>query len=323
LPILPSELGQTHKTEVNEVEIKNREKRKGRFTSDTENTNVKLQKDCFDELTNNVTIFGTCQSLEKQYLRLTSIPDPSQVRPESVLKLSLKMLKDKWKNKQADYNYISEQFRSIRQDMTIQHIKNDFTVKVYETHARIALESLDLDQFNQCQTALISLYSSGLKGSNVEFLAYRIIYTILQGIKYDMENLLRDVKSMGEDLGKKMEVCHALKVMKAINTNNYFEFFNLYKIAPNMASFLIEPFLPRLRIKALQVAASGYFTEASLKFLSDKLAFESCDIFLKFLEENSVVLSKDKTKILFKESTSALNNCKLLTAMQVKISNIY
>jgi hypothetical protein len=44
-----------------------------------------------EELTKNTIIIGTCQELEKQYLRLTTIPDPSQVRPESVLKKSLKI----------------------------------------------------------------------------------------------------------------------------------------------------------------------------------------------------------------------------------------
>jgi len=53
--------------------------------------------------------------LEKQYLRLTTMPDPNQIRPESVLKKSLKMLKKRWKSNNADYNYINEQFRSIRQ----------------------------------------------------------------------------------------------------------------------------------------------------------------------------------------------------------------
>ena len=36
--------------------------------------------------------------LEKQYLRLTSLPDPATVRPEKILKQSLKMLLNKWKN---------------------------------------------------------------------------------------------------------------------------------------------------------------------------------------------------------------------------------
>ncbi len=60
-------------------------------------------------------IKGECTDLEKSYLRLTSEPDPSQVRPEKVLKNSLKMLLNKWKEGSAKYNYISEQFRSIRQ----------------------------------------------------------------------------------------------------------------------------------------------------------------------------------------------------------------
>jgi hypothetical protein len=161
------------------------------------------------------------------------------------------MLKQKWKGKQADYNYISEQFRSIRQDMTIQNLQNDFTVKVYETHARIALESHDIAQFNQCQTQLIDLYEAGQKGNDIEFLAYRIIYLALQGIRYDMEDLLKNLNK------SKFEISHAVKVYKSLNEYHYFEFFKLYKVAPNMASYLIEPFLPKFRMKALHVIAIG------------------------------------------------------------------
>jgi SAC3/GANP/Nin1/mts3/eIF-3 p25 family. len=53
--------------------------------------------------------------LEKPYLRLTKEPDPSTIRPEPILKKSLKMLLDKWAKKEASYAYIAEQFRSIRQ----------------------------------------------------------------------------------------------------------------------------------------------------------------------------------------------------------------
>lgn len=184
------------------------------------------------------------------------MPNPNQIRPEHILKKSLPLLKNKWKNKEKDYNYINEQFRSIRQDMTIQRIQNEFTVKVYETHARIALESMDTDQFNQCQTKLIELYNLGFKGHEIEFFAYRIIYLALYNVKYDKENILREVKQDSKLKGK-IEIEHALKVLKALNDSNYFLFFKLYKTTPNMGSYLIEPFLPIFRIDALKIMAVG------------------------------------------------------------------
>jgi hypothetical protein len=72
-----------------------------------------------NEMAKHLTIKGTCTVVEKVYYRLTSAPDPADVRPEPVLKQALKMLKSKWEEKKAEFKYIDDQFRSLRQDLTI------------------------------------------------------------------------------------------------------------------------------------------------------------------------------------------------------------
>jgi hypothetical protein len=53
------------------------------------------------------------------------------------------MVQSKWKSS-GDYRYVSEQLKSIRQDLGIQHIKNEFTMEVYQFNARLAIETVQL-----------------------------------------------------------------------------------------------------------------------------------------------------------------------------------
>ena len=193
---------------------------------------------------------GTCTDLEKPYFRLGADPNPAKVRPEHILKKSLKMLKNKWSKNEAPYRYMEEQFKSIRQDMTVQRIHSNFIVDVYETHARVAVEASDIDQFNQCQTALVPLYESGLKGCAVEFKAYRILYAAFTSMYHDDMNLLAGLSSeeQEDDL-----VRFAVNLRKAYINDDYLSFFKLYRSAPAMMPHITDCFLDMIRLKFLKV----------------------------------------------------------------------
>ena len=63
-------------------------------------------------------------------------------------------------------------------------IQNEFTIEVYETHARIALRNKDREEFNQCQSQLKNLYILNEKNRlaedhSAEFVGYRLLYNML------------------------------------------------------------------------------------------------------------------------------------------------
>ncbi|KAL1888830.1 hypothetical protein Sste5346_009308 [Sporothrix stenoceras] len=216
-------------------------------------------------------VVGTSEKLEKSYLRLTSAPNPALVRPERVLRQSLDLLKKKWRQ-HGDYGYICDQFKAVRQDLTVQRIRNDFTVLVYEIHARIALEKGDLGEYNQCQTQLMALYRQGLKGNPIEFKAYRVLYFIHTANQAALNNAMADLTAAEK---KEEPIRHALQVRSALALGNYHRFFQLYLATPNMGAYLMDMFANRERLVAMCNICRAYKPDVRLRFITEELGFES------------------------------------------------
>lgn len=173
-----------------------------------------------------------------------------------------------------EYFYLEDQYKGIRQDCTIQHIRSDFTVRVYEAHARAALRYGDLGEFNQCQTQLITLYADGFPGSVSEFHAYRLLYGTVNASKGLSTEIQRALSATTAGLKAAPEVAHALQVREAVFSGNFFRFFELFKLAPNLGKSLLGEVLELVRFETVRRGISAYRPTVQLLFLAKSLLFE-------------------------------------------------
>lgn len=260
------------------------------------------------------TVIGTSTSLEKNYLRLTTEPNPIYVRPYERLKLSMNYVLSKY-DSSKNYSYIINQFKSIRQDLTVQHIKGDFTINVYETNGRISLENNDLGEFNQCQSQLKVLYyqqrreSKQLKfiGSEVEFLIYRLIYMIMTSNLGEIYKLKLTLATKYKDFIRTPREDHLFEFINrlfelndSILSINYIDFFKIiqFNIDLPLAFQLINNYITnKLRVKALGTISKSYRT-ITAEFIIDQLKFANIVNFVKFLTEYGLFnfLIKDATE---------------------------
>lgn len=205
---------------------------------------------------------------------------------------TLALLRSKWAA-ERDYKYICDQFKSLRQDLTIQHIRDLFTVEVYETHALWALEVGDLSEYNQCQTQLIQLYEKPEHRKNyLEFVCYRLLYYLVTSNQTALVNMMGKL-SVGDR--KQPEVTYVTAgIRPALLGNDYVKFFKIWNKAPFKAQFLTAALLPHMRFRALEIIAKAYRpSKYPLDELQQLLQFENRDELLMFICKRGAVLTAD------------------------------
>jgi hypothetical protein len=273
-------------------------------------------------------LVGTNQSLVKPYLRLTTFPRVQDVRPLDVLCKSLQLIKRRY-IKDEDFEWANEQLKSVRQDITVQGIRNEFVLDVYETHARILLEHGDLNEFNQCQTMIHTLTTgseyttseddefkpnkfsqdsstvlSQSKLSKDEFTGYRLLYALVQKSWTDLAKGmadLRDIPRSKSDLAAQEKDSamtagsrHAVLVIKAVTHNDYHAFFRLYDSAPHLSAYLMDFLVKRMRDSAYLCIIAAYRPTVSVEHFREALHFIGLEETREFLRDHGAKFAQQE-----------------------------
>ncbi|GAM26094.1 hypothetical protein SAMD00019534_092690 [Acytostelium subglobosum LB1] len=188
-------------------------------------------------------IVGTCSEYEKKYLRLTTKPEASKIRPQSILEKWFPLLIRKYKMNK-NYDYTVDQLKSIRQDLVVQHIRNAFTLEVYESNAIISLENNDFQEFGQCITQIKELYSGPTSLDSkfkYEFISYDILFTLL----YNQEDLHPLLSEIDPEILSNEIVHHSFKryfLDKLLST----------RVRDNILAAMVKSYKPHIRFSFLE-----------------------------------------------------------------------
>lgn len=265
-------------------------------------------------------LVGLNSNLEKPYLRLTTFADPNHVRPLPVLIKALAHIKNQYLLKE-DFEWANDQLKSVRQDLTVQRIRNPFVLEVYETHARMLLEQGDLNEFNQCQTVIRALCGhvetgwDGVKSGTDEqgkgeqplrqrkecadeFGGYALLYSLVRNSWLELnQTLQQQQEQQNERANNKQDYegvqsssyQHALCVVRAVLEDDSVAFFRLYAVAPHMSAYLMDFLVSRVRKASYLRAIASYRPNIGTEQFREWLRFDDLEQTRQFLKHQGAV----------------------------------
>lgn len=167
-----------------------------------------------EDTTIDVEIKGTCLVLEKSYFRLTVKAIPEEIRPQRVLQAALDRLVTLYPAGQITCDYVMDQGKAMRQDVTVQGIRTLLAVAVYEMVGRVALVMGDFSELILCLTQLHTiLYPCNVSGGcQPEFVAYSLLHQSVHAHQGMHKALLHSMQEITPELAATVPVAHALEV---------------------------------------------------------------------------------------------------------------
>lgn len=187
----------------------------------------------------------------KKFCRTISTNEPSDLRPLPVLEDTLKYLLSLVDNSDHPFevvrDFVFDRMRSIRQDLSIQHMSNDRAIRMYEEMVKFHVIShyklrrfspsphtsssqfLNMEQLMKALTSLFSLYDSNrddklTHANEAKFCSFYILLHIDSSNKSKGESLALWFRNVPSLIMKSKEVSFSRRLLRAFRMGNYKQF---------------------------------------------------------------------------------------------------
>lgn len=243
------------------------------------------------------------------------VPLPEDVRPPRALKRTLAYLfyeimdkADSAESLVEAQKFVRDRTRAIRQDLSIQDIRDSDAVEINEQIARfhIAIDNelrgkvdkaeydpfQNTEQLRKVLLTLLELYEDGYTGANEgEMRAYHILSHL-----ENPDSFHRSVS------GNFPEVRLAVKLAVSYHSGNYTGYFMLMQDAPFLMACLANLHADHLRRKAIQIISKSYSQELSVERFSDALCFETTSQAISYLHSLKISVLDGVVAIKYDEA---------------------
>ncbi|XP_020292247.1 uncharacterized protein LOC109858934 [Pseudomyrmex gracilis] len=240
----------------------------------------------------------------KQYSRSSADqeePMPHELRPVKSLKMTMSYLlheivdlcEDESANLAEWYHFLWDRTRGIRKDITQQELCCVDSVELIEQCARFHIvcserlcaedssvfdKKINSENLTKCLQTLKYMYNDlRVKGitceNEAEFRAYVVLLNLNNG------NFLYDLQQLPRSVQNSPEVQFAIKVYFALDSNNYYKFFQLVRETTYLNACILLRYFNQIRLKAFRVIIKAYCRSTQTAFplyeLIDILGFEN------------------------------------------------
>ncbi|XP_012151439.1 RRM_XMAS2 and SAC3_GANP domain-containing protein xmas [Megachile rotundata] len=265
----------------------------------------------------------------KQYSRSSADqeePMAHELRPVKSLKMTMSYLlheianlcDQQGTNLAEWYHFLWDRTRGIRKDITQQELCCTDSVELVEQCARFHIvcserlcaeeasvfdKRINSDNLTKCLQSLKYMYHDlrvkGISCKNEpEFRTYIILLNLNNG------NFMWDLQRLPRNIQKSPEVHFALEIYFALESSNYYKFFNLVKRTTYLNACILLRYFSQVRLKALALLVKAYCRTASITAayplyeLIDILCFENENEAICFCEQVGLNISKDGLYVL-------------------------